>query len=105
MSNVRIALPSCEVFSTVSKQWQSIASMHVPRCFAGAAVIGKTIYVFGGVGGSNVTLEQRKVVERYDIDQGVWSADISMPWEAKYMRCCLLCLKRDFLVGLPEVSG
>lgn len=103
--NVRIALPSCEVYSTVSKQWQSIASMHVPRYFAGAAVIGKTIYVFGGVGGSNVTLEQRKVVERYDIDQGVWSADISMPWEAKYMRCCLLCLKRDFLVGLPEVSG
>ena len=103
--NVRIALSSCEVYSTVSNQWQSIASMHVPRYFAGAAIIGKAIYVFGGVGGSNVTLEQRKVVERYDMDQGVWNADITMPWEAKYFRCCLLHLKRDFLVGLPEVAS
>lgn len=103
--NVRIALSSCEVYSTVSEQWQSIVSMHVPRYFAGAAIIGKTIYVFGGVGGSNVTLEQRKVVERYDMDQGVWSADITMPWEAKYLRCCLLCLRRDFVMGLPEVVG
>ena len=103
--NVRIALPSCEVYSTVSEQWQSIASMHVPRYFAGAAIIGKTIYVFGGVGGSNVNFEQRRVVERYDMDQDVWIADITMPWEAKYICCCLLCLRRDILVGLPEFLG
>ena len=103
--NVRIALSSCEVYSTVSDQWQSIASMHVPRYFAGASIIGKKIFVFGGVGGSNVILEQRKVVEQYDMDQGEWNADITMPWEAKYFRCCLLHLRRDFLVGLPEVAS
>lgn len=103
--NVRIALSTCEVYSTVSDQWHSIASMRVPRYFAGAAIIGKTIYVFGGVGGSNVPLEQRRVVERYDIDQDVWNADITMPWEAKYFRCCCLRLKRDCLVGLPEVTS
>lgn len=104
-SNVRAALSSCEVYSTASNQWQSIASMHVPRYFAGAALVGKTIYVFGGVGGSNVTSEQRTLVDRYDIDKGEWKADISMPWAAKYFRCCSLRSKRDFLVGLPQVTN
>lgn len=103
-SSVRIALSSCEVYSTTSDQWHSIASMHVPRYFAGAALVGKTIYVFGGVGGSNVTLEQRKLIDRYDIDKGEWDAEITMPWAAKYFRCCSLYSKRDFLVGLPQVT-
>jgi len=103
--SVRIALSSCEVYSTVSEQWHSIASMHVPRYFAAAALVGKTIYVFGGVGGANVTLEQRKIVDRYDIDKGEWNSEISMPWEAKYFRCCCLSSRRDFLVGLPQVPN
>ena len=103
--SVRIALSSCEMYSTVSNQWHSIASMYVPRYFAGTAVIGRPIYVFGGVGGSNVTLEQRKIVDQYDIDRGEWTAQITMPWEAKYLRCCLLSLRRDFLVGLPQVTN
>ena len=103
--NVRIALSTCEVYSTVSDQWLSIAPMNIPRYFAGAAIIGKTIYVFGGVGGSNVNLEQRKIVDKYEIDKGVWNADITMPWEAKYFQCSFFRVKRDFLEGLPIVAS
>ena len=103
--NVRVALSTCEVYSTTSDQWQSIASMHVPRYFAGATMVGKKIYVFGGVGGSNVDLEQRKIVDRYDIEQGVWNSDIIIPWEAKYLQCCSLRVKRDFLQGLQMVAS
>ena len=102
--NVRVALSSCEVYSTVVNQWHSIASMHVPRYFAGAATVGKKIYVFGGVGGSNVTLEQRRVVDRYDTETGEWNSEITMPWEAKYLRCCGFPSRRDFLAGLPQVT-
>ena len=101
--SVRLALSSCEVYSIASDQWHSIAAMHVPRYFAGAAVIGETIYVFGGVGGSNVPIHQRRIVERYDLKNNAWSADLVMPWEAKYFRCCLVHLRKDFLLGLSQV--
>ncbi|XP_022786542.1 kelch-like protein 12 [Stylophora pistillata] len=101
---VRVALSTCEVYSTTSDQWQSIAPMHVPRYFAGAAIVGKKIYVFGGVGGSNVDLEKRKMIDRYDIEQDVWNTDITIPWEAKYLRCCSFCVKRDFLQDLQMVT-
>ena len=103
--NVRVALSSCEVYSTFSGEWHSIAAMHVPRYFAGVALVGRTIYVLGGVGGSNVTFEQRNIIDRYDIDKDEWNTEITMPWAAKYLRCCCLCSRRDFLVGLPQVTN
>ena len=103
-SSVRLALSSCEVYSTVSNQWQCIASMHVPRYFAGAALVENKIYVFGGVGGANVTVEHKKLVDCFDLGEGKWVADMTMPWVAKYLQCCTLRCRRDLLIGLPQVE-
>lgn len=77
-------LPNLERYDPVTDTWTTLAPMTVPRAAAAIAVWDNALYVFGGHTdtppccgpcGNVVT----SVVERYDIDKGVWTAVAPMP--------------------------
>ena len=41
-------LPNCEVYNSVKNEWSVIAPMNVPRCYAGACMVDRLLYVFCG---------------------------------------------------------
>ena len=99
-SDVRMALKTCEIYVILRDEWLVITSMRVPRYFAGSAVVGQRIYVFGGIGGENVPHDQKRTVEMFESGTNEWSAELEMPWEERFFRCCTIRLRRDLLCSL-----
>lgn len=98
--DLRMAHATCEQYFIAYDEWQMITSMRVPRYFAGAAVIGQGFYVFGGVGGTNVDLSDKLVIEYYDAKTDSWKSDMEMPWSERYFRCGTIWARKHLLRGL-----
>lgn len=102
--DLRMAHNSCEMYFIAYDEWQDVASMRVPRYFAGAAVVGQGFFVFGGVGGTNVDYLDKQVVEYYDAKADTWKSDFKMPWSERYFRCAKILARKHLLRGLSVID-
>ena len=59
------ALVSYEVYDITLNEWQSIASMQVPRFHSSAVLLRDRIYLFGGIGSQSVHRHNSRMVECY----------------------------------------
>jgi N-acetylneuraminic acid mutarotase/glucose/arabinose dehydrogenase len=69
------AVTNAAVFDPGTGQWTTLAPMPVARGGPGAAAIGDSIYVVGGLEGTGASLSSMSV---YDITTGTWSAGAAM---------------------------
>ena len=73
------SLKSCEVYNIATDEWQSIASLTVPRKFGKMELRDGTIYVLGGMTQSGRFPRGRVPVEWYDHDRDMWFDKSKMP--------------------------
>ena len=74
------ALPTVEIYDTLTNAWRKGADMPTPRIAAQAAVFAGEIYVFGGYSRGKVRGEKdHKIVEVYDTRTNTWRRTRDMP--------------------------
>ena len=98
------ALVSCEVYDITLNEWQSIASMQVPRFHSSAVLLRDRIYLFGGIGSQSVHRHNSQMVECYDGKKNAWVGAHSMPYNDTYFRGCPVSMFKDLLHSLNKVT-
>lgn len=98
---VRMYLQSCEMYNSAAGVWFPVADLSVPRAFAGIAVHGEKVYVFGGEG---TATRYHNSVECYDCATNKWEVVSYMPEPKKFLQCCKLMLPQGLVRNLPNVS-
>lgn len=74
--NKTTAFRTVECYDPETNTWKLKAPMNRPRIDAGAAVLGRFIYMIGGcqnTRGDALECEDTETVERYDIETNVWT--------------------------------
>ena len=98
---IRTYLRSCEMYNPTAGVWFPVAELSCPRAFAGIAVHGEKVYVFGGEGTGT---RYHKSVECYDCSTNKWEFVSQMPEPKKFLQCCNLMLPQGVFRSLPEVD-
>ena len=74
------ALPTVEIYDTLTNTWRKGADLPTPRIAAQAAAFAGEIYVFGGYSRGKVRgTKQHKIVEVYDPQTDTWTRTRDMP--------------------------
>ena len=98
------ALVSCEVYDITLNEWQSIASMQVPRFHSSAVLFRDRIYWFAGIGSKSVDRHNSRMVECYDARSNNWVDAHSMPYNETQFRGCPVSMFKDLLHSLNRVT-
>ena len=98
---IRTYLRSCEMYNPTAGVWFLVAELSCPRAFAGIAVHGEKVYVFGGEGTGT---RYHKSVECYDCSTNTWEFASQMPEPKKFLQCCKLMLPQGVFRSLPKVD-
>lgn len=98
---IRTYLRSCEMYNPNAGVWFPVSDVGVPRAFAGIAVLGDRVYVFGGEGTGT---RYHNSVECYDCTTNNWEVVSFMPEPKKFLQCCKLSLPQGLFRSLPDVT-
>ena len=98
---IRTYLRSCEMYNPSAGVWFSVSDVGVPRAFAGVAVLGDKVYVFGGEGTGT---RYHNSVECYNSTTNTWEVVSYMPESKKFLQCCKLSLPQGLFRTLPKVT-
>ena len=99
---IRTYLRSCEMYNPTAGVWFPVADLSVPRAFAGVAVHGEKVYVFGGEGTGT---RYHNTVECYDCTTNKWDVISHMPEPKKFLQCYKLMLPQGLFRSLPNASA
>jgi RNA polymerase sigma factor (sigma-70 family) len=72
------------VYNTLKEEWVKKAEIPTKRYVPTAAIIGRDIYVIGGVNVNANPFSCFSVVEKYNIDEDKWEAKTDMPSKRSY---------------------
>jgi len=69
-------LKTCEMYNTLTNEWQLIGSLNVCRAYGSMVCLKETLYVLGG---SSDVWQSHLFVEWYDPSEDMWIVETTIP--------------------------
>ena len=101
-------LQTCEVYSTLTNEWQFMVSMTVPCLMGSMVYVAEKIFVLGGYSKPGYVQDENNVVECCDCKSNKWKMTTSIPFEgiatrsiSNSLKACPAKLFKDIINNLP----